>query len=112
MNQKLADVASLSIGAIEEIENKKANKPEYISVCITTENWKSDDNFFPYYYDIPLQNVTEKDHADIILSIESIQIAENCGLCSIIKTISEAVRIRANSPPTEAITAEIILTKG
>jgi len=104
---KIVELTTATIAAIEEIENKKADKAKYISVTILTNGWKSDSHNYPKYYDITLEGITENDRADMIIQPESMQTAVNCGFFYMTETLSGKIRVRAMTIPTQTIYAEI-----
>lgn len=106
---KIVELTTATIAAIEEIENKKADKPQYFYITISTNGWQSDSNIYPKYYDIVLQQATEDNRADIIILSQSMKVAVNCGFCAISETFSGKVRVRAMKQPISEITTEIIL---
>ena len=106
-NKKLSDIATLTVNALEEMENKKANKPRYFNITIPVSGWLSDSHDYPKYYDIALENVTENDRVDIMIAPESMITALNCGFYGRTETSTGKVRVRAMTIPTEAIHAEL-----
>lgn len=104
---KVSELATMIVDALEEMENKKANKPRYFKITIPASGWSSDSHDYPKYYDIALENVTENDRVDMIISPESMLPALNCGFFYRTETFAEKVRVRAMKIPTEAINAEI-----
>lgn len=108
-NQKLSDIAALTIGALQEIENKKADKEKYISIIIPASNWQSDNHDYPKYYDIVLEGITENDRADMMILPKSMKTAVDCGFFAVSETFAGKVRVRAMKQPIAEIAAEIIL---
>lgn len=70
-NKKLSDIATLTVNALEELNSEKANKPRYFNITIPVSGWLNDSHDYPKYYDIALENVTEKDRVDIMIAPES-----------------------------------------
>ena len=105
--QRVGELAEATIEVVEEIESKKADKPQYINTTIPIEGWQSDENIYPNYYDILLEGITENTRADIIILTESMDIAVNCGMSPITETFSGKIRVRAITVPTEEIVTEI-----
>lgn len=108
-SSKISELTNATVAAIEEIENKKADKPQYFYITIPTNGWQSDSNIYPKYYDIVLQQATEDNRADIIILSQSMKVAVSCGFCAISETFSGKVRVRAMKQPISEITTEIIL---
>ncbi len=107
---EIGNVANATVEAVEEIAgelNQKADKPNYITVVIPIEGWQSDDFDYPQYYDIAVEGITENDRTDIILAIESMKTAAECGFCNVTETLTGKIRVRAMAIPKEAITTEI-----
>ena len=107
---EIGNVANATVEAVEEIAgelNQKADKPNYITVVILIEGWQSDDFDYPQYYDIAVEGITENDRTDIILAMESMKTAAECGFCNVTETLEGKIRVRAMAVPKEAITAEI-----
>ena len=107
---EISNVANATVEAVEEIAgelNQKADKPNYITVVILIEGWQSDDFDYPQYYDIAVEGITENDRTDIILAMESMKTAAECGFCNVTETLEGKIRVRAMAVPKEAITAEI-----
>ncbi len=107
---EIGNVANATVEAVEEIAeelNNKADKPNYITVVIPIEGWQSDDFDYPQYYDIAVEGITEHDRTDIILAIESMKTAAECGFCNVTETLEGKIRVRAMAVPKEAITTEI-----
>ena len=107
---EIGNVANATVEAVEEIAgelNNKADKPHYITVVIPTEGWQSDDFDYPQYYDIAVEGITENDRTDVILAIESMKTAAECGFCNVTETLEGKIRVRAMSVPKDVITTEI-----
>ena len=104
---KIVELSTATIEAIEEIENKKADKARYINITIPASGWQSDNHAYPKYYDIALEGITENDRADMIIQPESMQIAVNCGFFYMTETFAGKIRVRAMTVPTAAMYAEI-----
>ena len=107
---EISNVANATVEAVEEIAgelNQKADKPNYITVVIPVGGWQNDDFDYPQYYDIAVEGITENDRTDIILAMESMKTAAECGFCNVTETLEGKIRVRAMAVPKEAITAEI-----
>lgn len=108
---KISELSSTTVDALEEMNTKKADKPQYINVTIPASNWESDSFIYPKYYDITIEGVTANDRADIIILPKSMKTVADCGFCAVSETFVGGVRVRALKQPTETISAEIILKR-
>ena len=108
-----ASILSTVLAALVEMDNVKLDKPTVTSVTIpiVDENeestWSSDNTVnFPYYYDITASGVTVNDIAHVVFSNSSHKIILKCGMSAVCETLAGVIRIRANSIPTESISAQ------
>ena len=85
----------------------KADKPVNAFVLIQTTNWESDDNTYPYYYDIPIEGVTSADRADVFFAADSEEAAKKCGFGTGVTTSDGAVKIRAKHIPETVLSANV-----
>ena len=98
---------------VREIEQVKSDKPQAVAASIPTDGWKQDNTqAYPYYFDLPVQDITENDRAEITISIPSIAIAANCNLCPTNETLEGKIRIRSQNIPTSALDVEYWIEKG
>lgn len=119
-------VAQAAAEAIEEaLDVLKQNKSQSLPVTIPTDGWSLDESAddeseeatdetseYPYYYDIAVEGVTANDQAGVTVLPASIAAATACGLCPANETLAGAIRMRAVSIPTEAISAEYWIEDG
>lgn len=85
------------------------------SLPVNAEAWTLDNNEtsdYKYYHDVTAEGVTVYDVAIVNISRASFQAARLCGLCPQNETLAGAIRIRAKSVPTSAITAEYYVCPG
>lgn len=112
----IAELSSLLSESVQETESAldtKQDAPIYASCTIPVTGWASDSvSDYPKYYDLSIQGVTDKDHAQVMLSPASLSIASNCGLCCICETLNDKIRLRAKTIPTAEMTAEYWIEKG
>lgn len=93
--------------------NDVLEKTNAVTASIPTTGWNSDSTTtYTKYYDITVSDVTEKDRADIIIAPGSIGVAEACGFCPTSETLGGKIRVRAQSIPTAAISAQYWIEKG
>lgn len=112
--QAAGGVAEAAAAAIEEVlDIIKADKSEPVSITILTTGWISDDNEkYPFYYDISVENITDNDRAEITIAPENLDTAKSCGLCPTNETSTGIIRLRSTDIPTEEIAAEYWLEVG
>ena len=91
----------------DTVAAKKADKPVNAFVLIGTENWESDDNEFPYYYNITIEGVTSADRADVFFAADSEEAAKKCGFGAEITTSDGTVKIRAKHIPETVLSANV-----
>lgn len=109
----VGELAQTTVGAVEELESTKADKPSSIPVTIPTSGWGSDTSAgYPKYFDIAVTGVTVKDRAEITIAPESLDTAKACGLCPTNQTLAGKIRVRAAEVPTSAIKVEYWLENG
>ena len=99
--------------ALEEMADAKADKENCISVTIPITGWKTDSSdFYPYYYDIAVAGITAKDGAEIAISVDTLQVASDCGLCPTNETLVDGIRVRAASIPESEMETNIWIRRG
>lgn len=109
----VGELAQTTVGAVEELESTKADKPSSIAVTIPTSGWGSDSSAgYPKYFDIVVTGVTVKDRAEITIAPESLNAAKACGLCPTNQTLAGKIRVRATKVPTSVIKVEYWLENG
>lgn len=118
----LAESTAASLEEIDSLLDGKQDKGSGIPVTIPAEGWAMDEgdedagaadsSSYPYYYDIPAAGVSALDRADVTITASSCDAATACGLCPASETLAGAIRLRAVTPPTEAMTAEYWLHSG
>ena len=85
----------------------KADKPINAFVLIETVNWESDDNTYPYYYNIPIDGVTSADRAEVFFAANSGEAAKKCGFSAQVTTLDSFVQIRAKNIPETILSANV-----
>ena len=100
--------------AMNEMNEVKADKPDYAAVTIPTTGWQEDESVaaYPVYYDIVVEGVTANDRATVVIAPGSMAAAVACAMCPSCETVTGAIRIRAGSAPSTAISAEYWLDQG
>ena len=107
-----AKVAAAAADAINEIDGIKSDKSLSGTISIPTTGWNSDSTTgFPYYYDITVAGVTSDDRADLNIAIDSAIVATQCGFCLQTNTLSEKIRVRVASIPSDTIFADYWVLK-
>lgn len=112
-NNLVGELTQITVKALEEMENNKADKPKATSISIPTTGWANDKSVgYPYYYDLTVTGVTAKDRVEITVAPSSLETAKACGLCPTNETLKNKIRIRSVSAPKAAITAEYWVETG
>lgn len=117
MNSLVGQVAEAAANAIEELEGVKADKAVITTVTLTPAGWKANPDTdvtkagWPYAYDIPVAEATDKDGSEVIIPPASLPAAARCGVCPSNKTTSGVIRLYATKAPDQAITAQVRLIK-
>lgn len=130
----VANLGALLDQSLQEVEDALNDFPRSTPVTISAAGWQregiseGDGNveatLYPYYYDIPAENVDAADRASVTVSPESYSVAVACGLCPANETLDPPgdtpegqprigkIRIRAARAPTDSIEAEYWIEKG
>lgn len=110
----IGETAKETIKAIKEMDRAKADKVSAVAVTISVDGWAEDETWeeYPMRYDITAADVTATDHADIILSPNSLTAAMDCGVCQTCETQAGKICIWAKKAPAEALTAEYRIIQG
>ena len=106
--------AAKNMGAdLDALETSKADKPTAVSCTIPTSGWGNDSTKdYPKIYDITVEGLTDKDRAEVTLSLSSLETAVNCGMCQNCETMTGKIRLRAASVPAADIAAEYWIEEG
>lgn len=104
---RAAQVADTAAAALDEMDEVKADKTEFVSFSIPATGWKTDSSVPGYtnYIDIAISGLTAADYVavDVVPASSAVARAEN-----FVATESRAgiLRLRAASVPTAAISAQ------
>lgn len=98
--------------ALKELEGVKADRTAAIPVVIPAVGWTLDGQQKDYWYDIPIEGLSERDRADIILAPGSLVTAKSCGLSITCTSMAGKIRIRAFAVPERSLQAEAWITEG
>lgn len=111
--EKVLEVIESTGADLEALDSGKADKPTAVSCTIQTTGWKSDSTKdYPQFYDIAVNGLTSQDRAEVTLTLSSLEIAANCGMCRNCETMAGKIRLRAVSVPASDITAEYWIEQG
>lgn len=135
--QSSSAVANLGVlldQSLQEVEDALNDFPRSTPVTISAAGWQREDaaegdgeieaTLYPYYYDIPAENIDATDRASVTVLPESYTVAVACGLCPANETLDPsedategqpkigAIRIRAARAPTDSIEVEYWIEKG
>ena len=108
-----AKIAEATIGALEEMDAAKADKPEPVSVTLLASGWSYGSVLerWPYYYDITNENITGADAVDLRPLPASTGTAATCGLGAY-QTSEGKLRLLSMLAPQADINAEYFIIKG
>lgn len=106
-NGLISELAEGVIRTLTEFDNIKADKPTRFNVTIPQKGWSNGENK-TFYYEIPAEDITEKNTVFMAFDDESIYVAQSCGLYSV-KTLDGAIRVYATSEPSAAMSAECLI---
>lgn len=104
---RAAQVADTAAAALDEMDEVKADKTEFVSFSIPATGWKTDSSVPGYtnYIDIAISGLTAADYVavDVVPASSAVARATN-----FVATESRAgiLRLRAASVPTAAISAQ------
>lgn len=104
---RAAQVADTAAAALDEMDEVKADKTEFVSFSIPATGWKTDSSVPGYtnYIDIAISGLTAADYVavDVVPASSAVARAAN-----FVATESHAgiLRLRAASVPTAAISAQ------
>ena len=82
---------------------------------LPTTGWTRDENEtteYILYYDIPIQGVTSDDVVMIFINKDSLNGADECNLCPMNESMTNAVRVRSTYNPKVTITVQYFVMKG
>ena len=110
----VGELATTVTEAMNEMNEVKADKPDYAAVTIPTTGWQEDESVaaYPVYSDSVVDGVTANDRATVVIAPGSMAAAIACAMCPSCETVVGAIRIRAGSAPSTAISAEYWLDQG
>lgn len=124
-NGLVAELAQTVTDALTEFDEVKMDKPNSVAITIPATGWSMTDEAeeettdesldtseYPYYYDIPVADVTEIDRAEVTIAPGSASAAATCGLCATNETLAGYIRIRSVSIPESDIAAEYWIENG
>lgn len=108
-----AELAAATVDTFEEMDAKKANKPETVSITLLASGWASGSGLerWPYYYDIIDENITEADTVNLWPLPAGAGTAATCGL-SAYRTSAGKLRLFSRLAPQADISAEYYIIKG
>lgn len=116
--------------SLAEIEAALNDYPQSVPVTIPVTGWAEseipeneseelDESEYLFYFDLPVEGLTARDHATVTIAPESYGAAVACGLCPTNETIDPAegstagfIRLRAATVPENPITAEYWIETG
>ena len=102
---RAAQVADTAAAALDEMDEVKADKTEFVSFSIPAAGWKTDSSVPGYtnYIDIAISGLTAADYVAVVPASSAVARAAN-----FVATESRAgiLRLRAASVPTAAISAQ------
>lgn len=118
-----AAVAVAAAKALEGMDAEKADKGSAVQLTIPATGWILDEPneeaedseiemLYPYHRDVPVQGITAKDRADVMIAPTSMEAARNCGLCNSNDTMAGKIRFWAVAIPSTAIKAQLWIGKG
>lgn len=91
----------------DSVAAEKADKPINAFVLIETVNWQSDDNKYPYYYNIPIEGARSADRAEVWFAADSEEAAQKCEFSTEVTTSDGYVTIRAKHIPETVLSANV-----
>ena len=104
---RAAQVADTAAAALDEMDEVKADKTEFVSFSIPATGWKTDSSVPGYtnYIDIAISGLTAADYVAVDVAPASSAVAR---AANIVATESRAgiLRLRAASVPTATISAQ------
>lgn len=107
VKDRAAQVADTAAAALDEMDEVKADKTEFVSFSIPATGWKTDSSVPGYtnYIDIAISGLTAADYVAVDVVPESSAVAR---AANFVATESRAgiLRLRAASVPTAAISAQ------
>lgn len=104
-------IAAATLKALQELDGEKISRLKPITSTISKNDWEKSDNVnFPYYCDIPAQDVTADDLAIVFIDMGSA--SKDNGFYTLSETAGGSVRIRAEQTPTENLPVTIWILKG
>lgn len=98
--------------AITELDEKKADKPSFISFTLQPSAWVSGTNGdFKYYANISVVGITASDGANVVLDVPSQALAGISGLCPSGETLSGAIKLWSKQAPAGNISGNYEIKK-
>lgn len=110
----IVELAEAVSGALEEMDDAKADKSERISITIQPSGWTTGGGIaeYPYCYEILAEGVTENDLAIITIAPQSQEEASACGLWLTNETDAGKIKIWAKRVPQSEIHADYLIFQG
>lgn len=106
-NDRAAQVADTAAAALDEMDEVKADKTEFVSFSIPATGWKTDSSVPGYtnYIDIAISGLTAADYVAVDVAPAS---SAEARAANFVATESRAgiLRLRAASVPTATISAQ------
>lgn len=104
---RAAQVADTAAAALDEMDEVKADKTEFVSFSIPATGWKTDSSVPGYtnYIDIKVDGLTAADSVGVDVDPSSSAVARAADFTST-ESMAGVLRLRAASVPSAAISAQ------
>ena len=104
---RAAQVADTAAAALDEMDEVKADKTEFVSFSIPAAGWKTDSSVPGYtkYIDIKVDGLTAADSVGVDVDPSSSAVARAADFTST-ESMAGVLRLRAASVPSAAISAQ------
>lgn len=104
---RAAQVADTAAAALDEMDEVKADKTEFVSFSIPVTGWKTDSSVPGYtnYIDIAISGLTAADYVAVDVVPASSAVAQAANFVAT-ESRADILRLRAASVPTAAISAQ------
>lgn len=104
---RAAQVADTAAAALDEMDEVKADKTEFVSFSIPATGWKTDSSVPGYtnYIDIAISGLTAADYVAVDVVPASSAVARAADFTST-ESMAGVLRLRAASVPSAAISAQ------
>lgn len=104
---RAAQVADTAAAALDEMDEVKADKTEFVSFSIPATGWKTDSSVPGYtnYIDIAISGLTAADYVAVDVVPASSAVARAANFVAT-ESRADILRLRAASVPTAAISAQ------